>query len=124
MKSWKLIGTLALALVVLASFTVFSTAQDKKQDNKTKKTTVKVEAKKIDKTKLNQSKCTRHAQKDKVSNCLKGKVLISKDHDCANCPEANAENATECEHEKTKCEHEKTKCEHEKAEKKTNKEKK
>ena len=118
MKSWKILGTLVLALLLLVSFAVFSTAQDKKQD-KTKKTTVKVEKQKVVKTKLNQakSKCTHDAKKDKISKTLKGKVLIHKEHDCGNCAEANHELNTECEHEKTQCEHEKT-------EKKTNKEKK
>ena len=116
MKSLKIFGVLTLALLLLVSFTVFSTAQDKKQD-KPQKTLLKGETKKVDKSKMKSGDCSGCPEMGKKSECPEAskasKVFINKakkmtgtkNHDCTNCTKGHMEehkHKGQCDHDKDK----------------------
>jgi hypothetical protein len=116
MKPLKIFGVLTLALLLLVSFTVVSTAQDKKQD-KPQKTVLKGETKKVDKAKVKTGDCAGCPDMGKKSECPEasktGKVFIKKaksltgvkDHDCTNCSKeghTGHQHKSQCDHDKDK----------------------
>lgn len=115
MKQLKILGMLALVLVLVVSFSVSAVAQDKKQDN-TQKTETKADVKKVEKAncgdKAKAEECCRHSAK------MEGKVLINKvkgitgakEHDCGKCSgEMKAKHEAACEKAKAKKEDKKEK---------------